>query len=90
MEYLLSIDVAKATPDVALEPSAEAGQVRQLTACMRKLLTILNAMLRHHTPWRLAMTRHTRWLLIPSNFGNASTARSILQRSFGSNLKWRL
>lgn len=23
-----------------------------LTACMRKLLTILNAMLKHHTPWR--------------------------------------
>ena len=22
-----------------------------LTACMRKLLTILNAMLAHHTPW---------------------------------------
>jgi transposase len=22
-----------------------------LTACMRKLLTILNAMLMHHTPW---------------------------------------
>jgi transposase len=22
-----------------------------LTACMRKLLTILNAMLRHRTPW---------------------------------------
>ncbi len=25
-----------------------------LTACMRKLLTILNAMLKHHTPWRAA------------------------------------
>jgi transposase len=24
-----------------------------LTACMRKLLTILNAMARHHTPWRI-------------------------------------
>ena len=23
-----------------------------LTACMRKLLVILNAMLKHHTPWR--------------------------------------
>jgi transposase len=23
-----------------------------LTACMRKLLTILNAMLKHRTPWR--------------------------------------
>ena len=25
-----------------------------LTACMRKLLTILNAMVRHHTPWQAA------------------------------------
>jgi len=25
-----------------------------LTACMRKLLTILNAILKHHTPWRAA------------------------------------
>ena len=24
-----------------------------LTACMRKLLTILNAMLKHHTPWQV-------------------------------------
>jgi len=24
-----------------------------LTACMRKLLTILNAMVKHHTPWHV-------------------------------------
>ena len=31
-----------------------AGKPKQvaLTACMRKLLVILNAMLKHHTPWR--------------------------------------
>jgi len=23
-----------------------------LTACMRKLLTIVNAMVKHHTPWQ--------------------------------------
>jgi transposase len=34
----------------------EAGKPAKvaLTACMRKLLTILNAMLKHHTPWRPA------------------------------------
>lgn len=34
-----------------------AGKVAKvaLTACMRKLLTILNAMLRHRTPWRTVM-----------------------------------
>jgi transposase len=32
-----------------------AGKVAKvaLTACMRKLLTILNAMVKHHTPWQL-------------------------------------
>jgi transposase len=32
-----------------------AGKVAKvaLTACMRKLLTILNAMVKHHTPWHL-------------------------------------
>jgi hypothetical protein len=31
-----------------------AGKVAKvaLTACMRKLLTILNAMVKHHTPWQ--------------------------------------
>ena len=29
-----------------------------LTACMRKLLTILNAMLKHRTPWRQVETQH--------------------------------
>jgi len=29
-----------------------------LTACMRKLLTILNAMLKHRTPWREVETHH--------------------------------
>ncbi|HEV8619533.1 MAG TPA: IS110 family transposase, partial [Nitrospiraceae bacterium] len=29
-----------------------------LTACMRKLLTILNAMLKHRTPWREVEAHH--------------------------------
>ncbi|MGH2396449.1 MAG: IS110 family transposase, partial [bacterium] len=37
-----------------------AGKAKKvaLTACMRKLLTILNAMLKHRTPWRLEVTSH--------------------------------
>ena len=33
----------------------QAGKAKKLalTACMRKLLTILNAMLKHGTPWRV-------------------------------------
>jgi transposase len=32
----------------------QAGKVKKvaIVACMRKLLTILNAMIRHHSPWR--------------------------------------
>jgi transposase len=32
-----------------------AGKVKKvaLTACMRKFLTILNAMLKHRTPWQV-------------------------------------
>lgn len=37
-----------------------AGKAKKvaLTACMRKLLTILNAMLKHRTPWRQMETQH--------------------------------
>lgn len=34
-----------------LRQAGKASKVA-LTACMRKLLTMLNAMLKHHTPWR--------------------------------------
>lgn len=35
-----------------------AGKAKKvaLTACMRKLLIMLNAMLKHRTPWRVAAT----------------------------------
>lgn len=35
----------------------QAGKAKKLalTACMRKLLVILNAMLRHRTPWHEGM-----------------------------------
>ena len=37
-----------------------AGKLEKvaLTACMRKLLTILNAMLKHHTPWQARCASH--------------------------------
>ena len=37
----------------------QAGKAKKLalTACMRKLLTILNAMVKSRTPWRLAVTQ---------------------------------
>jgi transposase len=37
----------------------QAGKAKKLalTACMRKLLTILNAMLKSRTPWRVAASQ---------------------------------
>ena len=38
----------------------EAGKPKKvaLTACMRKLLTILNAMLKHKQPWNPELAHH--------------------------------
>jgi transposase len=38
------------TFDERLRATGKAAKVA-LTACMRKLLTILHAMVKHHTPW---------------------------------------
>jgi transposase len=52
MSYI-GIDVAKAQLEFACRPSAETGPAKvALTACMRKLLVILNAMARRGTPWQ--------------------------------------
>ena len=37
--------------DERLRAAGKAAKVA-LTACMRKLLTILHAMVNHHTPWQ--------------------------------------
>ncbi len=39
------------SPDVSRGRLPDS-RVRPLTACMRTLLVILNAMLKYHTPWR--------------------------------------
>jgi transposase len=37
-----------------------AGKAKKvaLTACMRKLVIILNAMVKHRTPWRVETVQH--------------------------------
>ena len=45
------LHLAPCSPDVSRGRLPEPC-VRPLTACMRRLLVILNAMLKHHTPWR--------------------------------------
>ncbi len=60
-----------------------AGKPKKLalTACMRKLLVILNAMLKHHTPWdeRTAQLSHTTLISITV----ALSLRDISPRSAG-------
>jgi hypothetical protein len=55
----VGIDVAKGWLDVAARPGADPWRVDNapavaLVACMRKLLTILNAVVRSRTAWRTA------------------------------------
>ena len=60
--YMAAIVAARFNPVIRafyqrLQRAGKAKKVA-LTACMRKLLTILNAMLKHRTPWRQLETRH--------------------------------
>ena len=56
----------KTVPDTVLifrvfyQRLQRAGKAKKvaLTACMRKLLTILNAILKHRTPWREVEAHH--------------------------------
>jgi transposase len=60
--YMSAIVAARFNPVIRtfyrrLQQAGKAKKVA-LTACMRKLLTILNAMLKHRTPWRRMETQH--------------------------------
>lgn len=60
--YMSAIVAARFNPVIRafyqrLQRAGKAKKVA-LTACMRKLLTILNAMLKHRTPWRRVETQH--------------------------------
>lgn len=55
--YMATLAAAKHNPVIRqfFTRLCEAGKAKKvaLVACMRKLLTILNSMLKHHIPWRL-------------------------------------
>lgn len=57
--YMAAIVAARFNPVIRTfyQRLCQAGKAKKvaLVACMRKLLTIVNAMLKHHTPWRQAM-----------------------------------
>jgi transposase len=60
--YMSAIVAARFNPVIRsfyqrLQRAGKAKKVA-LTACMRKLLTVLNAMLKHRTPWRQMEAQH--------------------------------
>lgn len=61
--YMGAIVAARFNPTIRAfyQRLLAAGKAKKvaLTACMRKLLTILNAMLKHKTPWRPELTQQT-------------------------------
>ena len=60
--YMSAIVAARFNPVIRVfyQRLQQAGKAKKvaLTACMRKLLTILNAMLKHRTPWREVEAQH--------------------------------
>ena len=60
--YMGAIVAARFNPVIRVfyQRLQRAGKAKKvaLTACMRKLLTILNAMLKHRTPWRSEEAQH--------------------------------
>lgn len=60
--YMSAIVAARFNPIIRAfyQRLQQAGKAKKvaLTACMRKLLTILNAMLKHRTPWRYEEAQH--------------------------------
>ena len=57
MDWNPKVSLSGATPtSAAIERLRHAGKLPKvaLTACMRKLLTILNTMLKHQTRWAVA------------------------------------
>ena len=57
--YMAAIVAARFNPIIRgfYRRLCTAGKAKKvaLVACMRKLLTIINAMLKHHTPWNPAL-----------------------------------
>ena len=60
--YMAAIVAARFNPVIRMfyQRLRTAGKAKKvaLTACMRKLLTILNAMLKHRTPWHPEVAQH--------------------------------
>jgi len=51
-----------------------------LTACLRKLLAILNAMVTHHTPWQPQEVPSAYWINMPHGAGPRFRSTQFLWR----------
>jgi len=51
-----------------------------LTACLRKLLAILNAMVTHHTPWQPQEVPSAYWINMPHGAGPRFRSTQFLCR----------
>jgi transposase len=62
--YMATLAATRFNPTIRsfYERLRAAGKAKKLaiTACMRKLITLLNAMLKHHTPWDPAIAQSPR------------------------------
>lgn len=61
--YMAALVASRCNPIIRnfYQRLCDAGKpkkVAPLTACMRKLLTILNAMVKHRTPWEVNTMQH--------------------------------
>jgi transposase len=89
--YMATISACRYNPTIRnfYQRLLQAGKRKKvaLTACMRKLLTILNAVLKHQQPWRLdilcprQLTQSLRWLC-------SLRMTTINEMTFCKKLKW--
>ena len=60
--YMAALMASRCNPIIRrfYQRLCDAGKAKKvaLTACMRKLLTILNAMVKHRTPWQVNTVQH--------------------------------
>lgn len=61
--YMATVAAIRSNPLIRAfyERLIKAGKLKKvaITGCMRKLLTILNAMVKNHTPWNAALAKNT-------------------------------
>ena len=83
--YMGTLVATRSTPRIKAfyERLLAAGKVKKvaLTACIHKFLTILNAMLKHRTPWQPQEVQREKNRQGPLDNQDSCSARASLQLS---------